>query len=566
MKIFSKKNMIIALVIVGLITTFSYGILVGRFKIFPYSLVKDTWSSNSVIKGAVAPSMGNVVGNQERLNIETSLLVLEGDKFNVLGEAGLVGSGGAITSYGGIILGVDREGQFFEYKKGGAINKLSLSVTTNKDAFLDFVKSKKISSEHHNKNLDRYFRFMDLQTADIGGDQYIFVSHHYWDDQQNAKTLRVSRLKVIDLPEILGGKEISDSEWEVIYESSPPLFYDESSLQNLVTNHTGGRMIVEEEGYLLVGIGEHRMDGIRYPEIASQDENSSYGKIIRVNLETLESDLFATGIRNPQGLLKDRDGNIWETEHGPRGGDELNMITQGSNFGWPYVTYGTEELSFVWPHSAIQGSHLGYELPIHSWVPSIGISNLIQVNDAPAEWDGDLLLASMKNLTIFRLRVRENRIVLAEPINVGERVRDLVQLDDGSILVLADNARFLELKPDLSEQNSNLTDLLTHQEKALNLGPVITECAVCHSFRESSQVTGAPTLHGVFGRAIGGNSGFEGYSAALSSVGGTWDESSLQSYLSDPQSFAPGSTMPSQGLSDPAQLEALVGFLKRLNE
>ena len=563
MKVFTKNNLFIVLFFVGLFGSFSYGILVGRFKIFPYELLKSSWESNSAIKGTVGSSMGNVIGDQDGYSIETNLLILDVEKHNVLGEAGITGDGGAITTYNGTVFGVDREGQFFVYEKGGTVKKLAISIDTNKEPFREKLSGYTFTNTHIPRNIDRFFRFMDIEVAAVNGNEYLIVSHHYWDEASEGKRFRVSRLLLDDIPSIVNGKEVSASDWEVIYESDPPITFGEPPHSAINTNHTGGRMFVEEDGHLLVGTGEHRYDGIRYPYISAQDINSPYGKILRINIETLENEVFALGIRNPQGLFKDRDGNIWETEHGPRGGDELNLIRQGVNYGWPLVTYGTDELSFVWPHSSRQGSHEGYQMPIHSWVPSIGISNLIQVNNSPAEWDGDILMASLKNLTLYRLRIRENRVVVAEPITVGERVRDLVQMDDGSFLVFADNGVFIEITPNLSDLNNNLDDLLMHEERELGLGPIIQECAVCHSFRESYNPAGAPTLHKVYGRAIG-NSNFEGYSSALRSVGGTWDEASLQAYLQDTQAFAPGSTMPAQGITDPQQLDALVNFLKRL--
>ena len=87
----------------------------------------------------------------------------------------------------------------------------------------------------------------------------------------------------------------------------------------------------------------------------------------------------------------------------------------------------------------------GFTRPVFAWVPSIGVSSLIQVGETPQVWQGDLLVSSLMAMRLYRLRVREGRVILAEPIEIGERIRDLEQMRDGTILLWADNARFVEL-------------------------------------------------------------------------------------------------------------------------
>ena len=124
------------------------------------------------------------------------------------------------------------------------------------------------------------------------------------------------------------------------------------------------------------------------------------GKLVRVEIETGRAETLASGLRNPQGLTRDAAGTLWETEHGPWGGDELNVLEPGGNYGWPLVSYG------VWYQKTIIGSndkdvarHDGFIKPVFSWVPSIGISNLI-VNDERwfPLWKDDLLISSLRSL------------------------------------------------------------------------------------------------------------------------------------------------------------------------
>ena len=123
------------------------------------------------------------------------------------------------------------------------------------------------------------------------------------------------------------------------------------------------------------------------------------------------------------------------------------------NYGWPFVTYGTAYDRHEWPLSEVSGSHEGFTRPVFAWVPSIGVSNLIQVGEIPRAWEGDLLVSSLKAMSLYRIRVREGSVIFAEPIEVGERIRDLEQMRDGTILLWADNARVVELtvEPSLVE-------------------------------------------------------------------------------------------------------------------
>lgn len=557
-----SKYFLLIFFIGTLSVSFSYGIIVGRFKIFPYDNLKNLWSSASGVKKVVAPVMEETVSNQEELLIDTNLLVLKAYKFNIMGEYALKGDGGALEKIGNVVLGVDREGGFFAYRVGGVVESLNIDIDLNKSLFLDHIHDR-IERAGAKRNAGRYFRVLDLMARETDGKVQLIVSHHYWDVGAPGKTMRVSRLEVDDLNTLLEGQHVGAEAWEVLYESYPPVQFGDAPYKAIITNHTGGRMALDRHGSLIVGVGEHRFDGISYPQIAAQDDTSSYGKLIRIDLETGRTSVYAKGVRNPQGLLLDQEGNLWETEHGPRGGDELNLIHEGNNYGWPLVTYGTEENAYVWPHNKRQGHHDEYVRPVYAWVPSIGISNLIQVDVETHPWYGDLLVSSLSGLSLYRLHIRDGRVVFAEPIRVGERIRDLIMMADGTLLLFADNARFVELKP--MAQDQEMTDPMkqfTAYERAIGLDEVISYCTTCHSFSRAVGGTSAPSLWGIFGREIA-DSAFPNYSGALRSIEGSWDEGSLKAYLSDPQSVAPGTTMPNPGLANEEELDALIAFLKR---
>ena len=103
-------------------------------------------------------------------------------------------------------------------------------------------------------------------------------------------------------------------------------------------------MVFMDEGKILLTVGDHEYDGIKRKPILAQDRSTPYGKTMTIDLHSGASELYSMGHRNPQGLYIDPQGVIWSTEHGPQGGDELNILLQDANYGWPLVTHGTGRL------------------------------------------------------------------------------------------------------------------------------------------------------------------------------------------------------------------------------
>ena len=194
--------------------------------------------------------------------------------------------------------------------------------------------------------------------------------------------------------------------------------------------------------YLTVGVYKIGNDG------PAQDFQSQFGKIFEIDVVSGQSHMLSMGHRNPQGLTFSTSGNLWSTEHGPAGGDELNLIKSGVNYGWPKVTLGTDYNSYKWNDNGIVGNHDGYQQPVFAWVPSIGISNLLEVKGFDKRWDGDLLVTSLKAQTLFRLRLNHDRVVYSEPIWIGQRLRDIAQLEDGTIALWTDDSQILFLSLD----------------------------------------------------------------------------------------------------------------------
>lgn len=208
--------------------------------------------------------------------------------------------------------------------------------------------------------------------------------------------------------------------------------------------HYGGKLAFLPDGTLLVSVGE----GYKYREEA-QNLDWELGKLLRINTDGSASAdnpfpeqaprVFSYGHRNPQGLVYDTDAQrILMLEHGPKGGDELNHIVAGKNYGWPAITYGVDYSgAVISPFTEADGM----EQPLEYWVPSIGPSGLaIYRGDQFPEWQGDLLLGSLINEEMRRLRLDGDTVVTDEAIipEIKGRVRDVRVLTDGSIVAVTD--------------------------------------------------------------------------------------------------------------------------------
>ena len=209
--------------------------------------------------------------------------------------------------------------------------------------------------------------------------------------------------------------------------------------------HYGGKMHFLPDGTLLVTTG----DGFEYRE-APQDTQSHLGKVIRINSDgSTPSDnpfvggggdpkVYSYGHRNPQGLDLGPNGEIYVHEHGPKGGDELNLIVSGANYGWPAVTYG-ENYSGAYVSPLKEAP--GVEQPLHYWTPSIAPSGLVVYSgDMFPEWKGDFLVGALVDSEVRRLDADGGQVISEEPLfaEIGERIRDIREAPDGSIYLLTD--------------------------------------------------------------------------------------------------------------------------------
>ena len=287
-----------------------------------------------------------------------------------------------------------------------------------------------------------WFSVKDILVEERGaGFARLFASYHHWNTEQQCFTLR---LAMTPLTERNGGYAVGA--WETIYEAQPCLPLKERG-HTFSGNQAAGRVVSYEEGTVLLSVGDSGFDGIG-GEMVIREPGSSHGKMIAIDPTTKAATTVSVGHRNPQGLHVDAEGTVWSTEHGPQGGDELNIIVKGEDYGWPYVTYGTKYGAFEWPLAKAGSDHSGYKRPVFAWVPSIGISELTSVRKPLfQQWRGDLLITSLKTHSLYRTRVREGRVVYVEPIEFPDRIRGITELRDGSIAIKCAGGYIARLRP-----------------------------------------------------------------------------------------------------------------------
>jgi glucose/arabinose dehydrogenase len=209
-------------------------------------------------------------------------------------------------------------------------------------------------------------------------------------------------------------------------------------------NHFGGRLVFAPDGKLFITSGD------RQSFDPAQDLGSNAGKVVRINPDGsipednpfagkagVSGDIWSFGHRNPLGAaIHPTTGQLWMHEMGPKGGDEVNIIEKGKNYGWPLVSEGDNYDDTPIPRHA---SRPDLVAPIRSWNPSISPSGFAFYDGASIpSWRGSVLLGGLSSKALWRLTVEGGRISAEEKIDMGRRIRDVVQAPDGSIMLLSD--------------------------------------------------------------------------------------------------------------------------------
>jgi glucose/arabinose dehydrogenase len=284
---------------------------------------------------------------------------------------------------------------------------------------------------------------MDVEVApDFAQSGLVYWS--YYEPREGGNGLAVARARLVD-----GAKPRVEGV-QVVFRMEPP--FDSSK-------HAGGRIVFAKDGTMFVTLGDRYE---RTGRAQARDPSSDIGKIVRVRLDgTIPEDnpfagkpgarpeVFSVGHRNVLAGALDAQGRLWVAEMGPLGGDELNLVLPGRDYGWPTIGYG-REYSGVAAHEAAQGE--GMEQPRYWWDPVISPSGMVVVQgDLFPEWRGNFLIGGLSSRALVRLVVDGDRVVGEERLltELDARIREVVQGPDGAVYLLTDerDGKLLKLTP-----------------------------------------------------------------------------------------------------------------------
>jgi glucose/arabinose dehydrogenase len=225
--------------------------------------------------------------------------------------------------------------------------------------------------------------------------------------------------------------------------------------------HFGSRLVFDGNGHLFVTLGERSRERFRKQ---AQDLNSHLGKVVRlteeggvpqdnpfVNKPGALPEIWSYGHRNPQAAaINPATGALWEIEHGPRGGDEINIPEPGRNYGWPVVSYGVNYSGT--PVGSGKKSAPGMEAPIYQWTPVISPSGMLfYTGEVFPQWKGNLFVGGLSAQALVRLELDGNKVTHEERLlrDLGLRIRDVAQGPDGSLFVVTDEdeGEILKISP-----------------------------------------------------------------------------------------------------------------------
>ena len=277
---------------------------------------------------------------------------------------------------------------------------------------------------------------------DYAASKLVYLS--YYEPRKGGNGLAVARARLAD------GAKPKLENLQVVFRMQPTL--DSSK-------HAGGRLVFAPDGALFVTLGERSvMEG----RVQARDLGSHFGKIVRIRPDGsvpkdnpfagkagARPEIWTLGHRNILGAALDAQSRLWVAEMGPRGGDELNLIAKGKDYGWPTIGYG-EEYSGEPIHKTTQAP--GLEQPVYYWDPVISPGALtIYSGDLFPEWKNDFLIAGLSSQALVRLKLENDRVVGEERLlaDRGDRIREVVQGPEGAVYLLTDggNGRILRLTP-----------------------------------------------------------------------------------------------------------------------
>ncbi|PWK17292.1 PQQ-dependent sugar dehydrogenase [Xanthomarina spongicola] len=316
----------------------------------------------------------------------------------------------------------------------------SMLITEKKGSLIHFKDGKKTLIEGLPEiELLGQGGFMDIELhPDYKNNGWIYFSYASPEGEEEGCNTAIMRAQIKD-------NQLINK--ELLYKASP---------NTSVGYHFGSRIVFDKEGYLYFTIGDRGEE-----DINPQDLTRDGGKVYRLfddgripennpfyNTPNAKKAIYTYGNRNPQGMkIHPETGEIWSHEHGPKGGDEINIIKAGENYGWPKVSYG---VNYVGTKISDYTTLPGIEPPIHYWVPSIAPSGMAFISsDKYPDWKGNLLVGSLKFQYVSRCILKGDEVLSEEKILEGlGRVRSIEQGPDGFIYVGIENLGIVKLIPE----------------------------------------------------------------------------------------------------------------------
>ena len=313
----------------------------------------------------------------------------------------------------------------------------SILILERKGELIHFKNGKKLKIKNLPKIISKnQGGLLDIELhPDFHENKWIYISYSSSNDQNPGTNTTILRFKI---------KNFTAVNQEIIYKATP---------NSKRTLHYGSRMVFDKENYLFFSIGDR---GNR--DLNPQDIKRDGGKIYRlhddgripidnpfINERNSKKAIFSYGHRNPQGMIYDEDKDeIWIHEHGPRGGDEINIIEAGKNYGWPLASYG---VNYIGTKFTNKTSIDGMVNPLHYWVPSIAPSGMLFVkNPKYPTLDGSILIGSLKFQYLHQCIIENGKIVKENKLfeEIG-RVRS-IELDNyKNIYIGVENLGILKL-------------------------------------------------------------------------------------------------------------------------
>jgi aldose sugar dehydrogenase len=285
-----------------------------------------------------------------------------------------------------------------------------------------------------------------LMDVEVGPDyaQSGLIYWAYYEPREGGNGLAVARARLVDgaAPKLEGV--------QIIFRMLPTLDS---------TKHAGGRLVFAPDGKLFVTLGER---SILAGRVQARDLKSHFGKVVRILPDgsvptdnpfladaTAKPEIWSYGHRNILSAALDSKNRLWVVEMGPRGGDELNLVEKGKDYGWPTIGYG-EEYSGEALHTATQAP--GLEQPVYYWDPVISPSGMVIYSGSLfPEWKDNVFVGGLSSEALVRLVLKDDRVVGEERLLTerGARIREVVQGPDGALYLLTDdaNGKLLKLTP-----------------------------------------------------------------------------------------------------------------------